>query len=144
MSARDHPRIHGEHQMRVEKLALRVGSPPHTRGTLNDYKCTNGKHGITPAYTGNTLRLDVPSSFPRDHPRIHGEHNWSACRFDVPAGSPPHTRGTLPRPISSLRAFRITPAYTGNTHKSRNRLVEFEDHPRIHGEHCVACVLPVG
>ena len=52
----DHPRIHGEH-IRITKINIRrLGSPPHTRGTQGGLNVYNDRYGITPAYTGNTLR----------------------------------------------------------------------------------------
>ena len=53
---RDHPRIHGEHSLNINKVAEVKGSPPHTRGTPNEYPSGTYFLGITPAYTGNTLK----------------------------------------------------------------------------------------
>ncbi len=130
-------------------MAVTLGSSPHTRGTLD---------GIIPAYAGNTYFLMTamavtlgssphtrgtptpvtpPSSIPRDHPRIRGEHgralvdvardrgiipayagNTGFAEDGLPngAGSSPHTRGTRTRRTAS-RCSRW-------------------DHPRIRGEHC--------
>ena len=50
----DHPRIRGEHSKSRHCILTRLGSPPHTRGTLVcnivDYVTAR----ITPAYAGNT------------------------------------------------------------------------------------------
>ena len=70
----DHPRIHGEHTCVLYVLWSYVGSPPHTRGTLNRPSTGSWPTGITPAYTGNTETVYQWYEVNRDHPRIHGEH----------------------------------------------------------------------
>ena len=137
-SARDHPRIRGEHHVvpdvreRDEGIipayagstygaasaACRwPGSSPHTRGALREKR--EGEQDM------------------RDHPRIRGEHlvaqplghesdgiipayagstaSPSPCGLDR-MGSSPHTRGARRRPHPWRRSRR--------------------DHPRIRGEHC--------
>ena len=134
-AARDHPRIRGEHHMRVGHLPSTTGSSPHTRGAPRA-SSTRGRQGrIIPAYAGSTtqqqtVRLDIP-----DHPRIRGEH-ISCSRF-VPAimGSSPHTRGALDLMTHFTYWKRIIPAYAGSTKPSLPASVVQPDHPRIRGEH---------
>ena len=137
-SARDHPRIRGEHLPgfrrvrysdgiipayagntdRYTRPAMVVlGSSPHTRGTRNPNCSRNRRSG--------------------DHPRIRGEHSghnglpypgdWiipayagntirKAMRVPPRRGSSPHTRGTLRRvPVEYAKRRWIIPAYAGNT-----------------------------
>ena len=115
-TARDHPRIRGEHvhgerrhdvadgiipayagnTVHGQRLALACwGSSPHTRGTPITSRSFGTRDGIIPAYAGNTAV--EPSS------------------FSAPKGSSPHTRGT---PTCCAR-------------RSLGRW----DHPRIRGEH---------
>ena len=70
----DHPRIHGEHLLRDLLHSLRLGSPPHTRGTPIGNETHIDGLRITPAYTGNTVIRSLHSYIMQDHPRIHGEH----------------------------------------------------------------------
>ena len=76
-TAKDHPRIHGEHSKSWHRQHGTQGSPPHTRGTLQTpYRHHTGLGSpphtrgtqistiqtdvngrITPAYTGNSVRL---------------------------------------------------------------------------------------
>ncbi len=51
---RDHPRIRGDYIFFPVKNLRRWGSPPHTRGILQEISRTADKAGITPAYAGNT------------------------------------------------------------------------------------------
>ena len=86
--------IRGEHVSSNSTNANTRGSPPPTRGTLSDMSAiasrwgspppTRGTHffksmkqwtnGITPAYAGNTYRLDKIYKYYGDHPRLRGEH----------------------------------------------------------------------
>ena len=50
----DHPRLRGEHIGILWLEELDQGSPPPTRGTLNNAYAAQEKKGITPAYAGNT------------------------------------------------------------------------------------------
>ena len=112
---RDHPRIHGEHFLGISRLTMRSGSPPHTRGTHQNFMEAAENLGITPAYTGNTDFFNYLECNPWDHPRIHGEHRFKSYITFTDLGSPPHTRGTRIN-INGIQKFmRITPAYTGNT-----------------------------
>ena len=115
---RDHPRIHGEHFLGISRLTMRSGSPPHTRGTQRIKEQVRLACRITPAYTGNTDILALPVCQAEDHPRIHGEHRYSAIISSCSAGSPPHTRGTLLERLHKHTFNGITPAYTGNTFES--------------------------
>ena len=92
-----------------------MGSPPHTRGILEDSAWEVGKGGITPAHAGNTRLSWSAISSARDHPRTRGEYLEVVNRILGGRGSPPHTRG-IPSP-SHVRAIAIgiTPAHAGNT-----------------------------
>ena len=57
LGIRDHPRIRGEHVMKISNLIGILGSPPHTRGTLEVMDEIYETFGITPAYAGNTTFL---------------------------------------------------------------------------------------
>ena len=53
----------------------------------------------------------------------------------VHLGSPPPTRGTLNISKDLMKAFGITPAYAGNTHRAFRGRCGLRDHPRLRGEH---------
>ena len=74
-----------------------------------------GGKGIIPAYAGNTGVKYSPSSWPRDHPRVCGEH-WDEKAHSFEAtGSSPRMRGTPPFKDDVARFVGIIPAYAGNT-----------------------------
>ena len=54
-SARDHPRLCGEHLCRLGIRGALQGSSPHVRGTQADACRSDCEHGIIPACAGNTL-----------------------------------------------------------------------------------------
>ena len=90
----DHPRICGEHSTPSETPPPPSGSSPHMRGTHRNYEVSVYKHGIIPAYAGNTaLRLHLRTGR-RDHPRICGEHIRHPLSTLQSSGSSPHMRGT--------------------------------------------------
>ena len=135
---------------------LMWGSPPHTRGILDEMKKAAGKRGITPAYAENTLTCRSNSSASWDHPRIRGEYtvvqvispfssgNHPRIRGEYTnlsfypyylSGSPPHTRGILKYIFSKQHYMGITPAYAGNTGVHLYLPFLSQDHPRIRGEY---------
>ena len=91
----DHPRVCGEHMADCSMLLRRRGSSPRMRGTPIRADRKARKHGIIPAYAGNTLPMLLMARLRRDHPRVCGEH-LSSCQC------PCNLQG-------------IIPAYAGNT-----------------------------
>ena len=59
-SARDHPRVCGEHADKVDQQVIDMGSSPRVRGTLDALEVRRLERGIIPACAGNTL--ENPSS----------------------------------------------------------------------------------
>ena len=111
----DHPRLRGEHEGRVYKKEVNVGSPPPTRGTLRPKNSAIAGRRITPAYAGNTSKNLLANPDLQDHPRLRGEHDGFKIFYALNVGSPPPTRGT-PQSKKFIKAIRgITPAYAGNT-----------------------------
>ena len=133
--SKDHPRLRGDHSYSLRSMLPIVGSPPLTRGPRHRHGHRAGLHRITPAYAGTTHRASCWQTSWRDHPRLRGDHlpdsryPWRAL------GSPPLTRGPLPRGSLINEFKRITPAYAGTT----TWTIEFSgprpDHPRLRGDH---------
>ena len=121
-TARDHPRIRGEHAIHRRRAACRDGSSPHTRGARVEDRPGLRRRRIIPAYAGST-----PLHRIRDYGIV---------------GSSPHTRGAPQRRSASVCRRRIIPAYAGSTSIRRLRPCSPRDHPRIRGEHVVQ--MPVG
>ena len=72
---KDHPRIRGEHRLRVAERLLGYGSSPHTRGALITYLTLSFEKRIIPAYAGSTKGISMTKQALKDHPRIRGEHS---------------------------------------------------------------------
>ena len=72
--SRDHPRLRGEYCDNGFKKHFLLGSPPLTRGILNQKVRIVQSSGITPAYAGNTDALLRQACARRDHPRLRGEY----------------------------------------------------------------------
>ena len=132
---RDHPRIRGEHHMSVGHLPSTTGSSPHTRGARAGVGDAGVEMRIIPAYAGSTGTLRLLYIQSRDHPRIRGEHPWSARSLKAPSGSSPHTRGAPQKVRAYLGQHGIIPAYAGSTTSSPPPAAGHGDHPRIRGEH---------
>ena len=116
-SARDHPRIRGEHPPADEHCRGCGGSSPHTRGARIFTPFRRFFRRIIPAYAGSTPKILATEMTLTDHPRIRGEHIGAAAHQVKITGSSPHTRGAL------FPAFGVVGGE--------------RDHPRIRGEHGV-------
>ena len=112
---RDHPRLRGEHSRVGSNVLCSRGSPPPTRGALEQGPRVVDDLGITPAYAGSTSWPRMHLVMLRDHPRLRGEHPTRTAIHWSPVGSPPPTRGArCPTHLRRLHR-RITPAYAGST-----------------------------
>ena len=110
------------------------GSPPPMRGkaVLPDAIIT--AVGITPAYAGKrkgTFAGMIPCE---DHPRLCGEKAPHRAGKTVLLGSPPPMRGKEPQNVTSIKFYRITPAYAGKSISQWHRPYVCKDHPRLCGE----------
>ena len=105
------------------------------RGTLFRNRNNTIRHGIIPAYAGNTHRNGVRARTCGDHPRVCGEHTSCICSSSSLRGSSPRMRGTLMLAVSVAVVLGIIPAYAGNT-SCTVIVYNFPwDHPRVCGEH---------
>ena len=112
---RDHPRVCGEHRRNYIQRLESQGSSPRMRGTPDRVEQDRRRHGIIPAYAGNTstaLKANCPD---RDHPRVCGEHVPTYLSHTCGRGSSPRMRGTLLVCAVPYRRHGIIPAYAGNT-----------------------------
>ena len=134
----DHPRLRGEHKLKIIRQKTYMGSPPPTRGTLFKGLAPLNSGIITPAYAGNTCFAFFVGCVPWDHPRLRGEHHPLRSMFAKLLGSPPPTRGTHAKTNGGEDTLRITPAYAGNTVYVIIKYPYRGDHPRLRGEHSMA------
>ena len=110
------------------------GSPPRMRGKVSGQRRFYGKAGITPAYAGKSVSLNVLTPVFRDHPRVCGEKPTVPAVGTVFAGSPPRMRGKDFSHLGDVGQNRITPAYAGKSSACRPRRRCSRDHPRVCGE----------
>ena len=89
------------------------GSPPRMRGKVSGQRRFYGKAGITPAYAGKSVSLNVLTPVFRDHPRVCGEKCKPECPDPCISGSPPRMRGKAHRASGRNGFCGITPAYAG-------------------------------
>ena len=135
ISARDHPRVCGEHSSPFQSRFSPAGSSPRVRGTLEYLPDGGWKTGIIPACAGNTCPCSPIRVSSGDHPRVCGEHGLDGVQPTLQAGSSPRVRGT-PLQIPNL-CFQpgIIPACAGNTERHPPEVGVAGDHPRVCGEH---------
>ena len=96
-SARDHPRVCGEHEVDQLWWWACAGSSPRMRGAPRGPRRRVEPRGIIPAYAGSTRICRRPRSAAGDHPRVCGEHRSSAPATGSAPGSSPRMRGALRR-----------------------------------------------
>ena len=131
----DHPRVCGEHLPLVSSSAASAGSSPRMRGTPHPGQTRPRRHGIIPAYAGNTSHRPSETRSTWDHPRVCGEHWIDRSGTPQYLGSSPRMRGTQSHCRPCMRHIGIIPAYAGNTSAAWCCSRPPGDHPRVCGEH---------
>ena len=134
-SAKDHPRVCGEHQARIVQTPPSAGSSPRMRGAPAGQKHGAKREGIIPAYAGSTSAVSPQWSASGDHPRVCGEHIILGFTPSCYPGSSPRMRGAQAAEITVTPQTRIIPAYAGSTGSRDHCDPTDADHPRVCGEH---------
>ena len=111
----DHPRVCGEHAGQDWMACGVWGSSPRMRGTPHPGQTRPRRHGIIPAYAGNTSHRPSETRSTWDHPRVCGEHWIDRSGTPQYLGSSPRMRGTQSHCRPCMRHIGIIPAYAGNT-----------------------------
>ena len=89
-----HPRVGGEHVIRLYDVHVRTGSSPRGRGTLAKRDVFLHRLRVIPAWAGNTANASASTRSGTGHPRVGGEHQRHAEQASVLTGSSPRGRGT--------------------------------------------------
>ena len=131
----DHPHLRGEHVGLHLSGTAGHGSPPPTRGALDEIRPTFARVRITPTYAGSTSASPAVETIQRDHPHLRGEHHDRHRPRLLQCGSPPPTRGALSDRCGDDADHRITPTYAGSTITVDQQANIAEDHPHLRGEH---------
>ena len=134
-SARDHPRVCGEHGSAPSPMYRRMGPSPRMRGARVHEVRGGLADGIIPAYAGSTPACRAGGRWCRDHPRVCGEHGGAAEYKGSHWGSSPRMRGALLSNRGISADLGIIPAYAGSTGSYTCFASASGDHPRVCGEH---------
>ena len=110
-----HPRVRGEHNVRV----------PVDQSIVR----------FIPACAGNTNLGILWLTYLPVHPRVRGEHNPDSPLAHFAGGSSPRARGTPKQLAGSKLGDRFIPACAGNTITCRGTHSMTTVHPRVRGEH---------
>ena len=111
----DHPRVCGEHMANPENLIGHEGSSPRMRGARLAAGPSALAPGIIPAYAGSTVPQAGPRDARRDHPRVCGEHLRLTLMRPFSTGSSPRMRGAQIECMQMASGTGIIPAYAGST-----------------------------
>ena len=130
--------MRGEHLPRFTHLILDEGSSPHARGAPPPLHAPDPGRGFIPACAGSTRRRRCRAPWPRDHPRMRGEHEVEATITTYDPGSSPHARGAPVGVLDADAPAGIIPACAGSTTSTAAQTGGSRDHPRMRGEHWVA------
>ena len=117
------------------------GSSPLARGTQRVGLYLNAHQGIIPACAGNTQCPECRVCRYGDHPRLRGEHHSVHESQNSLSGSSPLARGTRGLHHRGVHSGGIIPACAGNTLYAIWSPMEYEDHPRLRGEHICSALL---
>ncbi len=90
-----HPRVCGEHLLRVTLFLVRRGSSPRVRGTPQRVAALSQEGRFIPACAGNTYTMKRRLGVSAVHPRVCGEHVLLHATSKQSRGSSPRVRGTL-------------------------------------------------
>ena len=86
----DHPRTRGEKRKSTTTRNRSEGSPPHTRGKVEEQIKVINHRRITPAHAGKSEYDDAQEEDLKDHPRTRGEKKPRSEQLKSDIGSPPH------------------------------------------------------
>ena len=93
------------------------------------------RHGITPAWAGNTtLRNSTPTAL-RNYPRLGGEYIADLRKPSSVAELPPLARGIRSHILQRAFHLGITPACAGNTGRCLSCRRLLGNYPRLRGEY---------
>ena len=92
-----------------------LGSPPRGRGKAIVHLPFVLRVGITPAWAGKRLTVEIRLTRHKDHPRAGGEKAELTAAVISAMGSPPHGRGKGHTGSERAGLGGITPAWAGKS-----------------------------
>ena len=133
----DHPRIRGEHKERCAPALRRHGIiPAYAGNTALERLVALHPQGSSPHTRGTPVALLKTICYAWDHPRIRGEHPRVRAVVGVLDGIIPAYAGNT-APASMITNYQVgsSPHTRGTLRCSLGASPAREDHPRIRGEH---------
>ena len=130
----DHPRTRREQDDRRGIDRPRLGSSPHSQGTVLQQLLPQLRLRIIPALAGNSCGWSWREDTSRDHPRTRREQAVDFFHWYPVDGSSPHSQGTDENNNRSASKVRIIPALAGNRVPSSRSSRPDSDHPRTRRE----------
>ncbi len=134
-TARDHPRVCGEHRCVTARDIQTKGSSPRVRGASKIRQRYEEQARIIPACAGSMKRCASSRGIRSDHPRVCGEHFCATSGASFSVGSSPRVRGASLLRRVPLALARIIPACAGSMYSKLASASVRSDHPRVCGEH---------
>ena len=131
----DHPRVRGEHVIKLKLDPSATGSSPRSRGAHGGRQHLREHRGIIPAFAGSTVEALDGVGREGDHPRVRGEHTLVDGDKAPIEGSSPRSRGARFLLWFPIIAAGIIPAFAGSTMARDEARAIARDHPRVRGEH---------
>ena len=128
------PRMRGERGWDLDDCRQSYGSAPHARGTLAEYVLDGDGGRFSPACAGNARAPALSGPCAAVQPRMRGERHAGTADGLAPAGSAPHARGTLLRPLLPRGHGRFSPACAGNADTRSRGRTTMTVQPRMRGE----------
>ena len=139
VTARAHPRSHGENKQLLVAAASQRGSSPLTRGKRAARAALRGGVGLIPAHAGKTTFSRSTLTRAWAHPRSCGENCRRRRCFRGVRGSSPLMRGKRPLRACGRGSTGLIPAHAGKTELPRSVGSHHRAHPRSRGEKALIC-----
>ncbi len=117
----EHPRVGGEHRVKLDQPRRQRGAPPRWRGGLGRALESRRRYRNTPAMAGRTSTAPTRHPAPPEHPCDGGE-DAGRCDDDLcDLGTPPRWRGGLAPTMAEAELMRNTPRWRGGRGVGRAR-----------------------
>ena len=130
----DHPRTRREQKFLFRVRRHRIGSSPHSQGTVPRNLRIAETVRIIPALAGNSRWNRCSDHCAEDHPRTRREQSSTTTGPYSSSGSSPHSQGTGGREGPPPHSVRIIPALAGNSQHGTGEIRGQPDHPRTRRE----------
>jgi len=133
-----HPHVRGDNLQSVTRLSLRVGSPPHAWGQLNDVIRPSWVFRFTPTCVGTISIFQLSEMDTSVHPHVRGDNDAVLGMTYHESGSPPHAWGQWWVSGLSRMRGRFTPTCVGTISQVLLVPDRHPVHPHVRGDNCAS------